>query len=156
MELFYVTAMAVAIAAIPSDQHALVDPGLLRFAERGRSVSGMDLLRAWVARDALGRHMNAFHQDHDLLLTPSLPIPAFDVGHEVPPGSGMAGWLDWSPFHHPFNFTQQPAASVPCGFTSSGLPIGLQIVGARYADALVLRAARAYESRAPFRMPGVA
>jgi aspartyl-tRNA(Asn)/glutamyl-tRNA(Gln) amidotransferase subunit A len=65
----------------------------------------------------------------------------------------MTEWLDWSPFHFPFNFTQQPAAAVPCGFTADGLPIGLQIVGARYADALVLRAARAFESAAPFRMP---
>jgi aspartyl-tRNA(Asn)/glutamyl-tRNA(Gln) amidotransferase subunit A len=97
--------------------------------------------------------MNAFHERFDLLLTPSISVPAFDVGHEVPPGSGMTEWLDWSPFHFPFNFTQQPAAAVPCGFTADGLPIGLQIVGARYADALVLRAARAFESAAPFRMP---
>ena len=50
----------------------------------------------------------------------------------------MKEWLDWSPFHFPFNFTGHPAASVPCGFTSAGLPIGLQVVGARYADALEL------------------
>jgi aspartyl-tRNA(Asn)/glutamyl-tRNA(Gln) amidotransferase subunit A len=113
----------------------------------------MALLRAWGARDALGRRMNAFMESHDLLLTPSLSVPAFEVGHEVPPGSGMKEWLDWAPFHFPFNFTGHPAASVPCGFTSAGLPIGLQVVGARYADALVLRAARAYEALAPFAMP---
>ena len=99
--------------------------------------------------------MNEFHTRYELLLTPSLPIPAFDVGHEVPPGSGMKEWLDWSPFHYPFNWTQQPAATCPCGFTRDGLPIGLQIVGARYADALVMQASRAYEQLAPFAVPAI-
>lgn len=151
MESWYVTNMAVTIETVPEAQRALMDPGYLRFGAKGRSVMGMELARAWLVRDALGRHMNEFHTRYDLLLTPSLPIPAFDVGHEVPPGSGMTEWLDWSQFHYPFNFTQQPAAVCPCGFTRDGLPVGLQIVGARYADALVLQAARAYESIAPFK-----
>ena len=154
MELFYVTNMALTVEAVGPEKRALMDPGYVRFSARGRTTTGMELLRAWGARDALGRGMNAFMERHDLLLTPSLSVPAFEVGHEVPPGSGMKEWLDWSPFHFPFNFTGHPAASVPCGFTSAGLPIGLQVVGARYADALVLRAARAYESVAPFAMPG--
>jgi aspartyl-tRNA(Asn)/glutamyl-tRNA(Gln) amidotransferase subunit A len=58
--------------------------------------------------------------------------------------------VEWSPYTYPFNMTQQPAASVPCGFTSAGLPIGLQIVGPARQDALVLRAARAFESARPF------
>jgi aspartyl-tRNA(Asn)/glutamyl-tRNA(Gln) amidotransferase subunit A len=155
VEIFYVTNMAVTLDSIPKEKHALMDQGYVRFGSKGHTTNGKDLLRAWVARDALGRHMNAFHETYDLLLTPSLPIPAFDVGHEVPPGSGMTEWLDWSPFHYPFNFTQQPAATCPCGFTRDGLPVGLQIVGARYADALVLQASRAYESAAPFVMPRV-
>ncbi|MBL8699109.1 MAG: amidase [Alphaproteobacteria bacterium] len=151
MERWYVTNMAVTIESVPEAQRPLMDPGYLRFGAKGRSVTGMELARAWLARDTLGRHMNEFHTRYDLLLTPSLPIPAFDVGHEVPPGSGMTEWLDWSQFHYPFNFTQQPAAVCPCGFTRDGLPVGLQIVGARHADALVLQAARAYESIAPFK-----
>ena len=63
------------------------------------------------------------------------------------------GWTDWTPFTYPFNLTQQPAASIPCGLTSRGLPVGLHIVGPRYADARVLRAARAFESLQPFPMP---
>ena len=62
-------------------------------------------------------------------------------------------WIAWSPYTYPFNLTQQPAASVPCGLTRAGLPAGLQIVGPRYADALVLRAARAFESARPFALP---
>jgi aspartyl-tRNA(Asn)/glutamyl-tRNA(Gln) amidotransferase subunit A len=64
-------------------------------------------------------------------------------------------WIDWTPFSFPFNLTQQPAASIPCGLTPSGLPVGLHIVGPRYADALVLRAARAFETARPFVMPDV-
>src|SRR5690606_41733481 len=81
----------------------------------------------------------------DLLVTPALPIPAFEAGHDVPPGSSHREWTGWTPFSYPFNLTQQPAASVPCGFTSDGLPIGLQVVGPRHADATVLAACHAYE-----------
>ncbi len=97
--------------------------------------------------------MSRFHERFDILLTPTLPIPAFDAGSEFPRTGPFARWRDWTPFTYPFNLTQQPAASVPCGFTSDGLPIGLQIVGGRYADAMVLRAARAFESVRPFPMP---
>jgi aspartyl-tRNA(Asn)/glutamyl-tRNA(Gln) amidotransferase subunit A len=89
--------------------------------------------------------MGRFHQTYDLLLTPTLPITAFPKGRDVPHRWRSADWTSWTPYTYPFNMTQQPAASVPCGFTSSGLPVGLQIVGPRHADALVLRAARAYE-----------
>ncbi|MFM9709888.1 amidase family protein, partial [Streptomyces galilaeus] len=58
-------------------------------------------------------------------------------------------WTSWAPYSYPFNLTQQPAASVPCGLTPAGLPIGLQIVGAIGADALVLRAAHAFEAACP-------
>ncbi|MEH2385397.1 MAG: amidase family protein [Nostoc sp.] len=60
---------------------------------------------------------------------------------------------DWTPFTYPFNLTQQPAASLPCGFTKNGLPVGIQIVAAKYQDLLVLQAAKAYESVSPFIMP---
>ena len=92
--------------------------------------------------------MSLFHRKWDLLVTPTLPIPAFTAGRNVPEGWPDEHWQSWTPFTYPFNLTQQPAATVPCGLTAAGLPIGLQIVGARYADALVLRAARAYEAAA--------
>jgi aspartyl-tRNA(Asn)/glutamyl-tRNA(Gln) amidotransferase subunit A len=112
------------------------------------------LLDAQQKRGALGVHMNLFHRDYDLLVTPTLAVPAFDVGREAPAAPGGTRWTDWTPFTYPFNLTQQPAASIPCGFTAAGLPVGLQIVGPRYADALVLRAARAFETARPIRLPG--
>jgi aspartyl-tRNA(Asn)/glutamyl-tRNA(Gln) amidotransferase subunit A len=97
--------------------------------------------------------MQAFHEKFDLLLTPSVPIPAFTAGAERPDPARQKRWIEWAPFSNPFNLTQQPAASVPCGFTTAGLPVGLQIVGPMHADALVLRAARAFEAAHPWPMP---
>ena len=62
----------------------------------------------------------------------------------------------WTPFSYPFNLTQQPACTIPCGLTKDGLPIGLQFVGPMFGDALVLRAARAYESVRPIARPDIA
>ncbi|HUH04310.1 MAG TPA: amidase family protein, partial [Kofleriaceae bacterium] len=87
------------------------------------------------------------------LLTPSVPIVAFAAGQERPDPSRQRRWIDWAPFSFPFNLSQQPAASVPCGLTTAGLPVGLQIVGPMHGDALVLRAARAFESVRPWPLP---
>ena len=106
---------------------------------------------AQMKRGALGTHMNLFHRDYDLLVTPTLAVAAFDAGVEFPPGKKR--WIDWTPFSFPFNLTQQPAASIPCGFTKEGLPVGLHIVGPRYNDGIVLRAARAFETARPIATP---
>ena len=91
--------------------------------------------------------MGEFHQTYDLLLTPTMPITAFRAGQDAPDGWPSRLWTSWTPYTYPFNMTQQPALSVPCGFTDAGLPVGLQVVGPRHGDALVLRAGRAYEQR---------
>ena len=135
-------------------QKELIDPGLVEVAAQGEKITAHELLDAQQKRGALGVHMNLFHRDYDLLVTPTLAVSAFDAGREFPQTSGGKRWTDWTPFTYPFNLTQQPAASIPCGFTKDGLPVGLQIVGPRYADALVLRAARAFESARPIRLPG--
>jgi aspartyl-tRNA(Asn)/glutamyl-tRNA(Gln) amidotransferase subunit A len=132
----------------------LVDPGLLEIAAQGEAIGAHEILDAQLKRAALGAHMNLFHRDYDLLVTPTLAVAAFDVGREAPEGAKR--WTDWTPFSYPFNLTQQPAASIPCGFTRAGLPVGLHIVGPRYADALVLRAARAFERARPIQLPPLA
>ena len=98
--------------------------------------------------------MGLFHERYDLLVTPTLPIPAFEAGREVPAGWPHRRWTSWTPFTYPFNLTQQPALTVPCGVTASGLLVGLQIVGPRHADAAVLAAAAAFERASPERPPG--
>lgn len=135
------------------EQRKLMDPGLLEVAAQGESIGATEILDAQMKRGALGAHMNLFHRAFDLLVTPTLAVPAFDVGRECPPSADNKRWTDWTPFTYPFNLTGQPAASIPCGFTQSGLPVGLQIVGPRYADALVLRAARAFESARAITLP---
>ncbi len=149
---------AVANALSPYDEEArkVMDPGLVELAEEGAGYPALEYLAAAGRRSELGVLMSEFHEDYDLLLSPALPIPAFEAGREVPEGWPDGRWMAWTPFSYPFNLTQQPAASVPCGFTASGLPVGLQIVGARYEDALVLRAAHAYQSVRPLtdRRPG--
>jgi aspartyl-tRNA(Asn)/glutamyl-tRNA(Gln) amidotransferase subunit A len=128
-----------------------MDPGFHKLAEEGKKYSLADYLAAYVARQDLAIAMARFHETYDLLLTPQMPIPALEAGR-VTPADGSYGdnWINWSPYTYPFNLTQQPAASVPCGFSSDGLPIGLQIVGPARQDHLVLRAARAFESARPF------
>jgi aspartyl-tRNA(Asn)/glutamyl-tRNA(Gln) amidotransferase subunit A len=127
------------------------EPGLVAAAAQGLKTSVADYIRAQLKRAELHDVFARFFERYDLLLTPTMPLPAFDVGHVVPPsGEGGEAWTDWSPFTYPFNLTQQPAASIPCGLTRDGLPIGLQIVGAIGADALVLQASRAFEEARPF------
>jgi aspartyl-tRNA(Asn)/glutamyl-tRNA(Gln) amidotransferase subunit A len=94
----------------------------------------------------LGRAMGEFHRRYDVLVTPTLPLTAFPAGQDVPDGWHSPEWTSWTPYTYPFNLTQQPALSVPCGLTKAGLPVGLQIVGPRHADALVLRVGQAYQS----------
>ncbi|NLU66497.1 amidase [Streptomyces sp. HNM0574] len=129
--------------AFTPEQRAEMDPGLREVVEQGASYSALDYLAAVDVRMALGRAMGVFHETYDLLVTPSMPGTAFGIGREVPEGSAHTRWTGWTPFTYPFNMTQQPAASVPCGTDGEGLPVGVQLVGARHADALVLRAAHA-------------
>jgi aspartyl-tRNA(Asn)/glutamyl-tRNA(Gln) amidotransferase subunit A len=145
------SAAAYLVNSIPAAKRGRVDRGLLEIAEHGAKIGAADLLDAQMKRGALGARMNLFHRDYDLLVTPTLAVAAFDAGREFP--EGKTRWIDWTPFSFPFNLTQQPAASIPCGFTKSGLPVGLHLVGPKYDDALVLRAARAFESARPIRMP---
>ncbi|MEU8222815.1 amidase [Kribbella sp. NPDC048915] len=123
-----------------------VDPGLRRVTELGSAYSASDFLDATSVRMELGTRMGRFHERYDVLVTPTLPITAFPVGQDVPDGSSSPDWTSWTPYTYPFNLTQQPALSVPCGFTTAGLPVGLQIVGPRHADALTLRVGQAYQA----------
>jgi aspartyl-tRNA(Asn)/glutamyl-tRNA(Gln) amidotransferase subunit A len=144
------------VGAFPAERRALLDPGLAAIAARGERIRAVDYVGADFARVALGREMAEFHQKYDLLLTPMMPIPALPVGQDLNDPAVEKDWVDWSPFSYPFNLTRQPAASIPCGLTVAGLPIGLQIVGPLYGDARVLQAARAFEATQPVRRPPLA
>ena len=134
---------------LSAQQRELVDPGLRGVAEKGEAIAMDSYLNGTMARSRLAVTMRKFHQTYDLLLTPTMPLPAFSLGADTPIGPNGEAWDDWSPFTHPFNLTGQPAASVPCGFTVHGLPVGLQIVGRNYDEVNVLRAAYAFETAHP-------
>ncbi|MGI5352592.1 amidase [Streptomyces sp. CA-250714] len=136
------------------DQRESLDPGLQEICADGAARSALDYLAAVDERMDMGRLMGAFHERYDLLVTPTMPITAFEAGVEVPEGSGLTRWTGWTPFSYPFNMTQQPAASVPCGTDGDGLPVGVQLVGPRHADALVLSASHAlYEAGVAAEVP---
>ena len=147
-ECLWFAGAAKATAHLTDAQRAEMDPGLTESCAQGRTYSAQDYLDAMERRMNMGVLMGAFHERYDLLITPAMPIPAFEAGVEVPAGWPGRRWTRWSQFSYPFNMTQQPAISVPCGFTSAGLPVGLQIVGPRHADGRVLAAAHHYEEAA--------
>ncbi|MCB2055630.1 MAG: amidase [Geminicoccaceae bacterium] len=149
-ETFWYGAAANLVASVAPERRDRLEPALRSVAAEGEGFDGRRIRAAMLERDALGSAMQCWFDGFDLLLTPATAIPAFEAGHEVPPASSMTRWLDWAAFSWPFNLTQQPAMSVPCGRTAEGLPVGLQIVGAKFADATVLRAARAFERARPW------
>ncbi|WP_110668783.1 amidase [Salinicola halophilus] len=130
-----------------------LDPGLVANAEHASDWSALDLFQALAKRAEFTQSLERFNQRYHLLMTPSVPISPFAVNHEVPPNSGMRDWEEWAPFSYPFNLSQQPAASVPCGFTRAGLPIGFQLAGGKHDDVRVLRACDAYMRAHPPRYP---
>ena len=144
------------LRGFPAGRREAIDPGLAVTAKEGERIRAVDYLEADLVRTALGRQIAEFHKKYDLLLTPMMPIPALPVGQDLNDPATEQHWIDWSPFSYPFNLTRQPAASIPCGVTRAGLPIGLQIVGPLYADDRVLRAARAFEQTQPDRRPPLA
>jgi len=147
--LFY-TAFAARLHDALEEWRDRVDPGLVEIVEVGRRISAVEFVKATLARAAFTETVRKFFTRYDLLLTPTLAVPPFAVGLGQPPSHAKGSHLAWVAFTYPFNLTGQPAATVPCGFTRDGLPIGLQIVGRRLEDATVLRASAAFEAVAPW------
>ncbi len=134
-------------------QQELTDPDFAAEARLGEPMTSLEVQRLVLRRGDLGSRMRQFMQRYDLVVTPSVAVAAFEAqpaGHTPFDPEGMLGW---TPFSYPFNLTQQPACTVPCGLTADGLPIGLQLVGPMFGDALVLRSARAFEQVRPVQRP---
>ena len=142
---------AMWIGELTEEQRAMMDAPAHFFYEHGKQVTAERMLRANRVRMELWRAMQTFHQTYDLLLTPVISCTAFPVGQEPKQIAGKdippAGWMQYT---QSFNLTGQPAASVPCGFDSQGLPVGLHVIGRAYEDSLVLRACRAFEQAQPW------
>ncbi len=135
------------ISGMSEAQRDLLDPGFRAIAEQGMDINIVDYMKAVDARAALGIQMGAFHQRYDLLVTPTLPITAFEAGRDTS-SDEQNYWMEWTPFSYPFNLTQQPAATLPCGLVD-GLPVGLHLVADKGQDAVVLNACRRLERAMP-------
>lgn len=146
-DLLWEVSMAAIAAGLPTAWRAELEPGLRATVARGEAHGAVALARADLERMRLGAAMGRFHRDWDLLLTPALAVPPFAAGQDAPEGWEGEAWPSWTPFTWPFNLTQQPAATVPWGTAPQGLPLGLQLVGARHDEPAVLRAAAALEER---------
>jgi aspartyl-tRNA(Asn)/glutamyl-tRNA(Gln) amidotransferase subunit A len=144
--------MAAAHATDFEQVRDLLDPGRVEIILAGQKLPAVALADAFLKRSLYYQAWRQFMERYDLVLTPTLACTAFPVGLDFP--GRIAGremtYLGWTPFTYPFNLTGQPAATVPCGFDSNSLPIGLQIVGRRHDDVTVLRAAAAFEAVAPW------
>ena len=129
-----------------------MDPGLVHMVRRGMEYSAVEYVQARIERLAFCDRLARLFEKYDYLLTPATAVTAFAVGQVAPDPERFEAedLFAWTPFSFPFNATGNPAASVPCGFTGDGLPIGLQIVGRPHEDQAVLQAAAAFERIAPW------
>ncbi len=123
---------------------AVMDPGLVALCRRGETVTQEQYVTAIGQRAALGQKLRQFFDRYDVLLSPTMPIPA---AYADPREDGLPNpnnYTNWMPYTSPFNLAKNPSCSIPCGF-ADGLPIGLMVTGPLYDDVGVLRACRAYE-----------
>jgi aspartyl-tRNA(Asn)/glutamyl-tRNA(Gln) amidotransferase subunit A len=133
-----------------TDAWKLVDPILAAVIESAASKTGLEVVRAEDACHALNLRLVELFHDVRLLITPTT------AGAPPPRSLGGAGMVNgktdfnWVKFTYPFNMTRSPAASICARLTSSGLPVGLQLVGPQHADLVVLRSAAALEAAIGF------
>jgi aspartyl-tRNA(Asn)/glutamyl-tRNA(Gln) amidotransferase subunit A len=129
-----------------------MDPGLVACIQAATNVSVAEYQLARERKMAYVASIHRWFQEWDFLLTPSVSVAAFPAEKLMPDHWPQHDWdwVSWAEFSYPFNMSWNPAASVPCGFTSDGLPVGLQIVGKRFDDLGVLQASAAFEAIQPW------
>jgi amidase len=137
-----------------------MQPGLVWNIEQGLGLTPVEMGRAEKLRTALWHRVRTFLERYDLLILPTVAVPPFPVEQPYPTeinGKPLENYTQWFFLTYGITLTGLPAISVPCGFTRSGLPVGLQIVGRRRQETAVLRAAAAFERAAPWadRIPPV-
>ena len=127
-----------------------LDSAVVATLSAGLGASVVEFFTQVFARYEFRERMRQLFERYDLLLSPTLPCAAFDVGRDTPPGHEARNIVSWVYYTYPFNLTGQPAASIPAGFTAAGLPVGLQMVAGINREVDILRAAAAFEEAAPW------
>ncbi len=131
---------------------AKMDPGLVACIRAAEDHSAEAYIEMRTRKYAYVNAIHRFFEEYDLLLTPAVSVAAFPAELLMPEDWPQHewDWVQWAEFSYPFNMSHNPAASIPCGFTEKGLPVGLQIVGPRMADLEVLQASAAFEAARPW------
>ena len=131
-------------AVLSAEQQRLVLPEIAAWCRQGEGMSAAELTHVTIRIGATRRRVIEACASYDYVISPTMGVEAYAAESPWQPGG-----TQHNPFCFPFNLSEQPALSVSCGFTNSGLPVGLQIVGKRFDDAGVLRVGRAYEAARP-------
>jgi aspartyl-tRNA(Asn)/glutamyl-tRNA(Gln) amidotransferase subunit A len=150
MPIFQTLALAgfwALLRAQTPEQVAVMDPGLVEMCRRGERVTQAQYVEALGQRGALGQRLRQFFDRYDLLLSPTMPIPAAYADPRTDNRPNPNNAWEWVTYTYVFNLTKNPSASIPCGF-ADGLPIGLMVTGPLWDDLGVLQACRAYEATA--------
>jgi aspartyl-tRNA(Asn)/glutamyl-tRNA(Gln) amidotransferase subunit A len=133
-----------------AERHDIIDPAVVELLRTAldQTIDGYygRVFQRYDFRDKVRKFFESF----DLLLTPTTPTPAFDIGRELPDEFEGANIVSWVAYTYPFNLCGNPAASIPCGFTQTGLPIGLHIVARALHENDIFRAAAAFEAARPW------
>jgi len=120
--------------AFSNDDMERLDPGFREVVEESREFTLDEFQAAATRRVQINSRLEQLHDTYDVIVSPAVPIKPFPVNQEVADPVKQQRWIDWAQYSYLFNLSQQPAASVPCGFTPDGCPVGLQIVGPRFSD----------------------
>ena len=128
----------------------LLDPAVANVLDGALEATVADYYGKIFARYALREEVRRFLERYDLLLTPTLPVPAFGAVVNVPPELPDRNVVSWVYYTYPFNLTGNPAASIACGFTADGLPVGLQVVAKANRETDLLRLSAAFEAARPW------
>lgn len=154
-ETLWVAGRGIAYGKTLGGRLGELDPGFASLIEKARQYDLADYLAASQQRAIFANQVHALFESYDLLLLPTLPILPFPA-HLTGPEEGFEAadsgtpWARWTPFTYPFNLSGNPAASLPCAWSADELPIGLQVVGPRHADAAVLQFCAAVEALLPW------
>lgn len=151
LEIIFATGIGSAVRRFPNWREQL-DPGLAQMIINAESLTPFEVAEAGLLRATISTQIAAAMAGVDILVTPTVPIKPFPIGQDGPDevAGHDLGPVRWFAMTAIFNMTGQPVASVPCGFDSDGLPVGLQIVGRRYADWDVFRASKTFEEISPW------
>jgi aspartyl-tRNA(Asn)/glutamyl-tRNA(Gln) amidotransferase subunit A len=152
LDRFWRTRFLHELNSLPEDRQALVLPYIRTWVAAARSYDGMQVYSGLEQVTAMRAAARDRFAGHDFILSPTAPVPAFPAAF-ASPVDDPARPFEHIAFTMPWNMSEQPAASINCGYTAAGLPIGLQIVGRRFDDVGVLRLSRSYEAMRPPQRP---